>query len=379
MKIKLYYKNYPGETLTDSSDELMIWGGYNASTFHHILDAVGVDYEWSNDPKNSLVVLDIGSSNFQSDREKLLGLCDRFTDEYGKFLLFTSQEPINKEHIDYLLKEYPNMYIMDIKDKDTDNNYIPFPSFFVRIQNPLINENIFHYERNYTDISRKFNLFHNLKFRWTLDKFFCHYFLWKHGVLTKGFVTYQPPEDVSIETLEQVADAFTGHKRDTMEVIRCLQDFPPMNIDNDKEFNVLKRYHPSYLYDRSYFSFISENFNKTDVEHFYISEKILYPIMQGHPILVSGNQGIHNDLENYGFVMFDELFDLSFDSTEGDCDRIEQSVKEISKFDIGDYENNLKQIVSKIYHNQRNLTNYNSTLWNKLRSRMKINLERIFK
>ena len=177
MKIKLYYKNYPGETLTDSSDELMIWGGYNASTFHHILDAVGVDYEWSNDPKNSLVVLDIGSSNFQSDREKLLGLCDRFTDEYGKFLLFTSQEPINKEHIDYLLKAYPNMYIMDIKDKDTDNNYIPFPSFFVRIQNPLINENIFHYERNYTDISRKFNLFHNLKFRWTLDKFFCHYFL----------------------------------------------------------------------------------------------------------------------------------------------------------------------------------------------------------
>ena len=379
MKIKLYYKNYPGETLTDSSDELMIWGGYNASTFHHILDAVGVDYEWSNDPKNSLVVLDIGSSNFQSDREKLLGLCDRFTDEYGKFLLFTSQEPINKEHIDYLLKAYPNMYIMDIKDKDTDNNYIPFPSFFVRIQNPLINENIFHYERNYTDISRKFNLFHNLKFRWTLDKFFCHYFLWKHGVLTKGFVIYQPPEDVSIETLEQVADAFTGHKRDTMEVIRCLQDFPPMNIDNDKEFNVLKRYHPSYLYDRSYFSFISENFNKTDVEHFYISEKILYPIMQGHPILVSGNQGIHNDLENYGFVMFDELFDLSFDNTEGDCDRIEQSVKEISKFDIGDYENNLKQIVSKIYHNQRNLTNYNSTLWNKLRSRMKINLERIFK
>ncbi len=376
-KIKLYYKEYPATPLTDSSDDLMIWGGYGASTFHYILNHLGIDYEWSDNPKDSLVILDIGSSNFQCDREKLLSLCDKFTEDYGKFLLFTSQEPINKEHVDFLLEKYPNMYIMDIKDKETNNNYIPFPSFYVRIQNTLINENIFHYDRNLTDISRKFEMFHNLKFRWTMDKFFCHYFLYKHGILDRGFVTYQPPESVTLDILESVADAFVGPKHDTMEVIRCLQDFKPINIANDKEFNVLKRYHPPYLYDRSFFSFVSENFNRTDIDHFYVSEKTLYPIMQGHPIIISGNQNIHRDLEEYGFVMFDELFDYSFDNIENDCERIEASVLQVADFDPVDYDKHMKQIVSKIYHNQKNLTNYGSPLWQKLKQKMINNLEKV--
>ena len=75
--------------------------------------------------------------------------------------------------------------------------------------------------------------------------------------------------------------------------------------------------------------------------------------------------------------MFDELFDYSFDNIENDCERIEASVLKVADFDPVDYDKHMKQIVSKIYHNQKNLTNYGSPLWQKLKQKMINNLEKV--
>ena len=181
MKIKLFYNKAPGVSLTEDSDDLMIWGGYECSTFHHILNTLGIDYEWTNDPTDSVVILDIGSSNFNSDGDKLLSICDRFTEQYGKFILFTSQEPINQDKIDMLMQKYPNMFIMDIKYSAKDKeNYIPFPSFFIRNQNNVLNEVIPHAHIDLTNVDRKNYIFNNLKFRWTIDKFLAQYYVHKN-------------------------------------------------------------------------------------------------------------------------------------------------------------------------------------------------------
>lgn len=386
--IKLYYNNVPGQNLHD--DDMLIWQGSNTTSFHHILNTLGLDYEWTTNPHEGIVVLDIGSTSFDSEYDKLIKVIDRYSADYGKFLLFTSQEPINKNWIDFLETNYPNIFIMDIKYAIQDKGkYIPFPAFFARMNNNILNEVIPHAQINLTDVDKKTFKFHNLKYRWTHDKFYTQYYLDEYDLINDNIITYQNPSKFDLESGEYIeldpklrSDVLLTDKSITADnnllrkMVSALETFDSPDLVNDKEFNVVRRFHPQYIYDLSYFSLVNENLNKTDVDHFYISEKTLYPMLVGHPTLIIGNQWHNEYMADLGFLIYDELFDYSFDQISNDLERIDAVVNQASIFSPEEYVTNIDTVIKKVEHNKYNLTNNNSKLWTKLRQTMTTNLEK---
>ena len=73
MKIKLYYNDYPGlrinnKKVTGNTDLLdRTWEQAPFESFHHVLNMLGIDYEWSNIKEESVILLDIGSLAVESN------------------------------------------------------------------------------------------------------------------------------------------------------------------------------------------------------------------------------------------------------------------------------------------------------------------------
>lgn len=75
-------------------------------------------------------------------------------------------------------------------------------------------------------------------------------------------------------------------------------------------------------------------------------------------------------LEEYGFRMYDELFDFNFDTESNLHIRIQNIVDQCVMFDRDNYRNLSEQLQKKSLHNKTNLTNTNSILWKKCRQQL---------
>ena len=398
MTIKVFYNTLPGQKVNGLEPETGIWEHPPYTSFHHILNTTGIPYEWSDDPKDSIVVLDIGSTPYETKKELIESLIEKYISQYGKTLLFTSQEPILPEKLHYVLDKYPELFVMDMRlsSNPTHERYIPFPSFFARLVNPMCNILDLHPTID-TWSCKKPNTFNNLKWRWTPDKFATHYSLSKSGAGKNAIVSYQRPgEHYTKQQLIESIYSITSHRSDMEDfdnkvfpgILKFLHSTPTVSLKDDKNFNVLYRYHPKYIYDDTYFSLVSENFNYSlddtenvcDVtdQYFYISEKTIFPMLQGHPVIVLGNPGTHYMLDQLGFRTFDEILSYDHDLITYGMDRIDRLSSNVSEFDVSNYEKHIVEINRKITHNQQLLFNANGSLWKKLRARMEMNIGKYY-
>ncbi len=396
--IKVFYNTLPGQKINGLVQESGIWEQPPYTSFHHILNTLGIQYEWSNDPSDSLVILDIGSTPYETQRETVENLIEDYISKFGKTILFTSQEPIRPDEIDNVLNKYPDLFVMDIRlaNNPTHERYIPFPSLFARLINPYCNVIDLHPTVD-TWSTNKPNTFNNLKWRWTPDKFATQYAINKSGVESQALISYQRPgEHYSREQLQEVIYDMTSHREDMTKfdekifpgIMKFLDNMPTITLQDDKPFNVLYRYHPKYVYDDSYFTLVNENFNygvddyqdacAVSDQYFYISEKTIYPMIQGHPIIVLGNSATHYMLDQLGFEMFDEILSYDHDLLTYGMDRIDRACVNISQFDVAKYEKHVVEINKKIQHNQRLLTNTGSSLWIKLKQVMETNIGKYY-
>ena len=69
MTIKVFYNTLPGQKIDGIRPQFNLWEEAPYTSFHHILNTIGIQYEWSDDPKDSLVVLDIGSTPYETEKE----------------------------------------------------------------------------------------------------------------------------------------------------------------------------------------------------------------------------------------------------------------------------------------------------------------------
>ena len=396
--IKVFYNTLPGQKINGLKQEAGIWEHPPYTSFHHILNTIGIQYEWSDNPKDSLVVLDIGSTPYESEKEYVQSLIEDYISKYGKTILFTSQEPISPDEIHNVLEKYPELFVMDIRlsNNPTHERYIPFPSLFARLINPYCNIIDLHPNVD-TWSTDKPNTFNNLKWRWTPDKFATQYSINKSGIESNAIISYQRPGEHFTRTqIEESIYDIASHRSDMTNfdskiypgILKFLDSMPTISLQDDKAFNVLYRYHPRYIYDDTYFSLINENFNYgvDDTEdpcvisdqYFYISEKTIFPMMQGHPIIVLGNPATHYILDQLGFEMFDEILSYDHDLLTYGMDRIDRLSSNISDFDVSNYEKHLLQINKKIQHNQQLLLNTNSSLWIKLKQVMETNIGKYY-
>jgi hypothetical protein len=157
----------------------------------------------------------------------------------------------------------------------------------------------------------------------------------------------------------------------------------------DKKGGVL-RFHPLYWnknIDLNYKSDPSIEFNisKTPVEYmmgsfdiavetitdyFFVTEKTLRPIMSEKPFMVFSCQNYHKKLsEKYGFKLYDELIDYSFDSIPELDKRFDAQINELVRISN-------KYTAEEIFHLTRETTSFNFSILEKLRNTKFVNIPR---
>jgi len=107
-------------------------------------------------------------------------------------------------------------------------------------------------------------------------------------------------------------------------------------------------------YSETNFSIILESgFNS---ESLNLTEKSFKPIANCHPFLIIGDVFVNTQLKNYGFTLYNDLIDYSFDKISNNEERLNQALIELKRIhSLGsDYiEDWYKNNVEKIAENQR--------------------------
>ena len=92
----------------------------------------------------------------------------------------------------------------------------------------------------------------------------------------------------------------------------------------------------------------------------FFTEKSVHAIMGKKPFLIAGSQKQHQALKTMGFVLYDELFDYSFDDIEDLDERMEQLVLQVKRY-YHKTPHELKQLKESIHekleHNHNNMIN----------------------
>ena len=84
------------------------------------------------------------------------------------------------------------------------NNYHEFIRNNIDSTNNILNEVIPHAQVNLTDVDKKTFKFHNLKYRWTHDKFYTQYYLDEYDLINDNIITYQSPSKFDPESGQYV-------------------------------------------------------------------------------------------------------------------------------------------------------------------------------
>ncbi len=376
----------PTTPRTSSSNETIYRiGNTEPDFFGYILDSVGIDYEYTEDlSASNIVVVDIGSSEWNT-------ACKEISKQYPKAIVFSSQEPADTD-VKQLLDKHKNIFVMDAVYHPTPGvfheRYIPFPSFFSRMLNPFFNTVIAYHSINLHagKPNGKKLIFNNLKYRNTYDKSLTQYFLNKNNLVNEA-TTYRRDNGFSIGREKQInpnnIKQYIGCLTQDMETsenkvgVNDFKDFllhsNNIDLDDNVTFSRAKRYWPLWIFNDTYFSIANESV--CGLRHFF-TEKSLYPLMMGHPLIINGSQvnAMYKILEQFGFVMHDHI--LNYDVSNNMIDTNLQNIDNIRNFKRDRYSISFWETIKRSHNNRKNFLNVNSILWQNLSATMNNNLDK---
>lgn len=104
-------------------------------------------------------------------------------------------------------------------------------------------------------------------------------------------------------------------------------------------------------YEKSFMQLVPE----TEENIFFLTEKTATPIFFGKPFLVASCQDFHKKLQNFGFELYDELFDYSFDSISNmkiRFDLLAENIKRIDQVPKNHLPLLYEKVKEKIIHNR---------------------------
>ena len=106
---------------------------------------------------------------------------------------------------------------------------------------------------------------------------------------------------------------------------------------NDDNLNCL-----DVLHNKPAFHLVTES----EINYISFSEKVFKSILSGIPFLVFGGVGYHKKLKEYGFELYDEIFDYSFDNVKCDSTRANLICNNFLKHKNSNY----KDLINLVYH-----------------------------
>ena len=98
---------------------------------------------------------------------------------------------------------------------------------------------------------------------------------------------------------------------------------------------------------KPFFQLVSE----TTTNHFFLTEKTVKPLLLKQPFLVFGSVGFHKKLKDYGFKLYDEVFNYDFDFIEDADTRSKMILTEVNKLQNFDLQDLYKKLEPKLIHN----------------------------
>jgi len=127
--------------------------------------------------------------------------------------------------------------------------------------------------------------------------------------------------------------------------MKCFEDKKVMLDDFDYH---IKREFTSNLLDMNcLFNIVSES----DVQAMFITEKTYRQLVIGQPFLSLCAKDTHKTLYQYGFQLYDEIFDYSFDSQTNHMDRMKGIVDNVERYKNSNFEEIYKKIEDKVEFN----------------------------
>lgn len=124
------------------------------------------------------------------------------------------------------------------------------------------------------------------------------------------------------------------------------------------------------FYNSSYVEIVAEtvfefgiNPTKKDKEFIILSEKVYKPLVFGFPFIALALPKTFSKIKEWGFELFDELIDYSFDEEYDDQKRMDMIVQQICENSIKDnFEKHFETIYQKHLHNRKMFLNLKETL-----------------
>lgn len=96
---------------------------------------------------------------------------------------------------------------------------------------------------------------------------------------------------------------------------------------------------------------------ETEDDIFFLTEKTAVPLLFGKPFLVSTSKDYHKILAEFGFQLYTEIFDYSFDSVENHVERIDKLVQNFYR-----YKHYNSDQLSDLYNKVKDKVLYNRSL-----------------
>lgn len=173
--------------------------------------------------------------------------------------------------------------------------------------------------------------------------------LYKNGLFDYGDISWN-----HLTTEERFSDLnlkFNYWKETKLKVDLDIIDYGVQNQVHDNHL-----WTEYYLNSNCLFSIQSESIVHDGGygEKQFLSEKTWKPLLLGQPFLNIGSCGYYNYLQEFGFKLYDEIIDYSFDSICNTEERILSITSQLEKLKDEDYNLIYKKIKSKIDYN-RNL------------------------
>ena len=100
-------------------------------------------------------------------------------------------------------------------------------------------------------------------------------------------------------------------------------------------------------WDSSFLNVVSE----CSINRIYFSEKTWIPILCLKPFLSQSDKGFYKKFTELGFVLYDEIFDYSFDDEPNDNIRTELIMNNVKKIIGRDYQEMYNTLLPKLTHN----------------------------
>ena len=96
--------------------------------------------------------------------------------------------------------------------------------------------------------------------------------------------------------------------------------------------------------------------SESQISKFFLTEKTIKPLIHGHIFLVDGVSGFHTLLKTkFGFKLYDEVIDYSFDTITDTQKRREGIIKNLENLRKQDWKKIYKKLEKKIKFNQKHL------------------------